>query len=129
MALSVTVAALLASCGAASIDNAAVEQAYRQHRSYVEVTVQGVVAQVFPDRVGPTGRHEVFLIRLPSGLTLEVDDNVDIAPHAPVQVGDPIAIHGEYIWKETGGKIHYTHRDPRGRHQDGWIEVRGKRYQ
>ncbi len=125
----VLLAGILAACGAATVDNAAAERAYREHRSQVEVTVQGQVARLFPDRQGPAGMHEKFLLRLPSGLTLEIEDNIDIAPRAPVQEGDTVTIHGEYVWKQTGGLIHYTHHDPRGRHEGGWIEVGGKRYQ
>ncbi len=87
------------------------------------------MTSVLPDQVGPTGRHERFLVRLPSGLALEIDDNIDIAPRAPVREGDTVLIRGEYIWRSGGGLVHFTHRDPRGRHADGWIEVRGKRYQ
>jgi hypothetical protein len=125
----VVVGGLLVACAAVAVDNAAVERAYRDHRSPVEVTVQGKVARVFPDRQGPQGMHEKFLIELPSGLTLEIENNIDIAPRAPVSEGDTVTIHGEYLWKQTGGVIHYTHHDPHGRHQGGWIEVRGKRYQ
>jgi hypothetical protein len=121
-------ATLLGACGAVAAGNAAVDQAYQQHRSQVEVTVDGRVARAFPDRVGPSGRHQVFLVRLPSGLTVEIENNIDIAPRAPIQDGDRVMIHGEYIWRPAGGLIHFTHHDPRGRHEGGWIMVGGKRY-
>lgn len=118
-----------AACGAVATGNGAVEQAYQQHRSQVEVTVDGIVVAIFPDRVGKSGRHQQFLVRLPSGLTVEIENNIDIAPRAPVKEGDPVVLHGEYIWQPNGGLIHFTHRDPRGRHEGGWILVGGKRYE
>jgi hypothetical protein len=67
-------------------------------------------------------------VRLPSGLTVEIENNIDIAPRAPVYDGDRVVVHGEYIWRAEGGLIHFTHHDPRGRHEGGWIMVGGKRY-
>jgi hypothetical protein len=124
------VAAVLVACsGAAQPDDAAIVQDFQSHRSHVEVTADATVAQVLPDRVSATGTHEQFIIRLTSGdLTLLVEHNLSIAPRAPVAVGDHVIVHGEYIWNTQGGLIHFTHHDPDGRHEGGFIQENGVTY-
>jgi hypothetical protein len=33
------------------------------------------------------------------------------------------------VWNEKGGVVHWTHRDPGGRHMAGWLAHNGKTYQ
>ena len=73
-------------------------------------------------------QHQRFLVRA-AGLTILVAHNTDLAPRVPVQLGDTIRIRGEYVWNVQRGLLHWTHRDPRGRHAAGFIEVRGQRIQ
>ena len=74
-------------------------------------------------------RHQRFIIHVTSDLTVLIVHNIDLAPRVPLQVGDSVAVRGDYVWNEQGGLIHWTHHDPDGRHVPGWIEVRGRRYQ
>jgi hypothetical protein len=60
--------------------------------------------------------------------TVLVENNIDIGKRVPLVVGDAVVVHGEYVWNDQGGLIHFTHHDPAHRHQDGWIEVKGVRY-
>jgi len=46
-----------------------------------------------------------------------------------VMPGDSVIVHGEYVWNDEGGLIHFTHHDPAPAHEGGWIELRGVRYQ
>ena len=46
-----------------------------------------------------------------------------------LQVGDTVSFKGEYEWNEQGGLIHWTHHDPDGRHEPGWIKHGGRTYQ
>jgi len=111
-------------------DNAAVERAYAEKRSTVEVTAQGVVTRVLEDDGGPSGMHQRFIIRLTGATqTVLVDNNVTVGQRAPVARDDEVIVHGEYIWNEQGGLIHFTHHDPAPSHEGGWIELRGVRYQ
>jgi len=74
-------------------------------------------------------RHQRFIVELPSGQTVLIAHNIDLAPRVPVVAGDEVRFSGEYEWNERGGVVHWTHRDPQRRHAHGWIEHGGKVYQ
>lgn len=120
----------LAACGgSAQPDDAAIVADYHNHQSNVEVTADGTVARVLPDRTSSTGIHEQFIIKLSSGdITVEVEHNISIAARVPVALGDHVIVHGEYIWTAQGGLIHFTHHDPRGTHEGGYIQDNGTTY-
>jgi hypothetical protein len=120
-----------ASCGAtvAGVDNAAVERAFRERTSDVQVTAEGTVTRLLADDNGPTGRHQRFIIRLAgASQTVLVTNNIEVGKRVPLAVGDDVIVHGEYVWNDEGGLIHFTHRDADRSHEDGWIELRGVRY-
>jgi hypothetical protein len=122
-------AVLTSSCAAAVTGNAAVERAYAQHLSSLEVTAEGAVTRLLSDDTGPSGTHQRFIVQLAgSTQTLLIDNNVDIGKRVPVAAGDGVVVHGEYVWNDQGGLIHFTHHDPAHTHEDGWIELRGMRY-
>ena len=120
----------VASCSAtASADDAAIVRDYRNHTSSVEVTADGTVVTVLPDRSGSSGTHEQFIIRLSSGdITVEVEHNISVGRRVPVREGDHVLVHGEYIWNAEGGLIHFTHHDPQATHEGGYIEDNGVTY-
>ncbi len=72
--------------------------------------------------------HEAFDVRTSAG-SLEVVDNVSIAPRCPVQVGDRIEVRGEMV-HDPGRPpvVHWTHHDPSRRHPDGFIRLRDHLY-
>jgi len=75
-------------------------------------------------------RHQRFIVRLGSGQTILIAHNIDIAPRvSPLNVGDTIEFNGEYEWNSKGGVVHWTHRDPTGRHPAGWLMHNGKAFQ
>jgi hypothetical protein len=93
------------------------------------ITVQGTVDRLLPDdRQGSP--HQRFVVRTPRGQTLMVAHNVDLAPRLDgLRKGDTVTLYGEYVWNNHGGLMHWTHRDPSGRHAAGYIEWQGRRYQ
>jgi hypothetical protein len=118
--------------GGSDAGNAAVYDAWRAQRSNVEVTASGAVARIFGTRLGRSGEHEGFLLHLRGaaghGLTVRVEDNVDITGPIQLQTGDDVEVRGEYIFDPSGGIVHYTHHDPRGHHSSGYVKVRGRLY-
>ena len=116
-------------CGATAASNADVERAFAEHRSGIEVTAQGTVTRVLSEATGPSGSHQRFIVRLgAASQTVLVENNVDIGKRVPVAIGDEVVVHGEYVWNEQGGLIHFTHHDPRGTHEGGFVQLNGKMY-
>jgi hypothetical protein len=117
-------------CAPPSPDNAAVARAFAEHRSQLQVTAEGSVTRLLTDDTGPSGTHQRFIVRLrTSTQTLLIDNNVSIGRRVPVASGDAVIVHGEYVWNEEGGLVHFTHHDPARTHESGWIELRGTRYE
>lgn len=110
-------------------DNSEIERAFKERRSNVQLEGEGTIARVLDDDVDGS-RHQRFIVRLPSGQTLLILHNIDIAPRVGnLQTGDSIRFYGEYLWSAQGGKVHWTHHDPQGRHVAGWLKYKGKTYQ
>jgi hypothetical protein len=109
--------------------DARIEDAFANRVSGQQVAGQGTVAKVLRDD-GNGSRHQRFIVRLDSGRTLLVAHNIDLAPRvAGLRAGDRVVFYGEYEWNPKGGVLHWTHRDPRGRHPAGWIRHDGRLYQ
>ena len=102
-------------------------RAYRAGASDVMMTIDGVVSRVLPDD-NEGSRHQRFVIRVERDHTVLVSHNIDLARRVPLDVGDRVTVSGEYEWNERGGVIHWTHHDPQGRRDGGWIDHDGKRY-
>lgn len=105
-----------------------IERLFAERRSDVVVEVRGDVERVLvDDKEG--SRHQRFILELASGHTVLVAHNIDLAPRVPLGRGDRVEVKGEYEWNDRGGVLHWTHRDPRRRHEAGWIKHRGETYQ
>jgi hypothetical protein len=106
-----------------------IAEAYEHQRSGVQVETAGVVEKVLADD-NDGSRHQRFIVRVPSGQTILIAHNIDLASRvAGLREGDPIELSGEYEWNNKGGVVHWTHRDPSGRHVAGWIKHSGHTYQ
>lgn len=130
-ALAVALVALLAACAASQApDDRAVCTAYTAGRSHVEVVADGTVTRVLGVAPGRTSPHEGFLLRLGSGCSVivRVEVNTDFTGTIPLGQGDRVVVKGEYEYYPRGGVIHWTHRDPRGRHEGGFIDAGGRTY-
>ncbi|MDQ2858547.1 MAG: DUF3465 domain-containing protein [Candidatus Eremiobacteraeota bacterium] len=125
----------LAACAPSqtSDSNGDVYDAWRAQRSRVEVTASGSIVRLLGNRVGRSGEHAGFLLHLRGaaghGLTVRVEDNVDLTGRLELTEGADAEVRGEYIYTARGGVIHYTHRDPRGHHAAGYVRTGGRFYQ
>ena len=96
---------------------------------HTQVQGTGVVTRLLPDDDSGSA-HQRFIIRLPSGQTLLVAHNTDLAPAITnLRVGDTIEYSGEYEWNPKGGVVHWTHRDHAHQHADGWLKHDGRVFQ
>jgi uncharacterized protein DUF3465 len=113
----------------ASTDNSELERAFKERRSNVQVEGEGTVDRLLEDDVDGS-RHQRLIVRISPGQTILILHNIDIALRIDnLQTGDSVRFYGEYIWSAQGGKVHWTHHDPQGRHVAGWIKHKGKTYQ
>lgn len=118
----------LSATSATSATDSALERAFRNGMSGVQVEGEGVVERVLPDD-NDGSRHQRFILRLGSGQTLLIAHNIDLAPRLNrLAAGDSVAFHGVYEWNSEGGVVHWTHHDPRGRHVTGWLRYNGATY-
>ena len=115
--------------GPAAGSDAVLAEAFERRARSLQVEGSGVVERLLPDdRDG--SRHQRFVLTLDPPQTVLVAHNIDLAPRiSGLREGDRVAFFGEYEWNERGGVIHWTHRDPQGRHVGGWLKHAGRTYQ
>src|SRR5262245_57664682 len=105
------------------------EAAFAQHRGNFVAEGAGNVLRILPDD-NDGSRHQRFIVGLSSGQSLLIAHNIDLAPRVEsLRAGDRVEFKGEYEWNDKGGTMHWTHHDPAGRHEPGWIRHNGKTYQ
>lgn len=92
------------------------------------ITIKAVVIKILDDDLNGDKHQKLILKLFNSNVTLLLAHNIDMAPRVPVKKGAIITVHGQYEWNEKGGLIHWTHRDIKNKHPDGWVEYKDKRY-
>jgi hypothetical protein len=111
------------------VNNSVVASAYIQHLQDIQVQGEGRVVKVLSDDTDGS-KHQRFILRTPEDVTVLIAHNIDLAPRIQnLTLGDTVYFSGEYVWNEKGGLVHWTHRDPRGRHVSGWLKHNGITYQ
>lgn len=112
-----------------SVQLAEVNDAYQRRASNIWVQGRGNVVKLLADDT-KGARHQRFLVKVATGQTLLFAHNIDLASRiSPLQVGDEIEFKGEYVYNPKGGIIHWTHHDPAGQRQSGWIKRQGQTFQ
>ena len=116
-----------AESGQSGTEHSTIEDLFAQRQSGVLVRDTGRVDRTLADD-NEGSRHQRFILRLDSGHTVLVAHNIDLAPRVPLQRGDDVEIQGDFEWNERGGVVHWTHHDPRGSREGGFIRHKGKDY-
>jgi hypothetical protein len=106
---------------------AAILRVYREERSGVWVEGSGQVDRLLADDEEGS-RHQRFILRMEGGHTVLVSHNIDLAPRLPVSRGEAVSFRGMYEWNDRGGVVHWTHHDPEGGHEGGWLRHGGRAY-
>lgn len=111
-----------------AVDDAQIIQAQSQQARKVELTVTAPIEKLLREE-DYREPHQRFLLILSNGTTVLVANDLQYGTYAPVQAGNVVRIHGEYIWNERGGVLHWTHKSDEPRHESGYIDFNGMRYQ
>ena len=106
-----------------------ITSAIQNQQSDIQVGGSGVVIRNLPDDTKGS-QHQKFILKLRSGQTLLIAHNIDLANRiSSLRVGDSVDFYGEYEWNSQGGVVHWTHHDPDGHHENGWLKHKGVTYQ
>ena len=109
-------------------DESRVLRLYQEQRSGEMVEGVGTVDRLLRDDLDGS-RHQRFILSLSSGHTLLVSHNIDLASRiADLEEGDVVMFRGQYEWNDRGGILHWTHHDPDGRRQGGWLQHHDETY-
>lgn len=119
----------VAPVSATSMDAGAIAEAFAAHRNLPQVQGSGVVTKVLKDDTKGL-QHQKFLLQVSDNITILIAHNIDLAARVDdIHEGDVVQFKGEYIYTPKGGTVHWTHKDPRGNHQAGWLKHKGKTYE
>ncbi len=108
---------------------ATIKQAFENQQSNLQVKQSGRIIKILrDDKYG--AKHQRFLVQINSGHKLLIAHNIELSPRIDdLKEGETIIFYGEYELNNKGGVIHWTHRDPRGHHPDGWLIYNNRKYQ
>lgn len=109
--------------------NSGLSRAIATRGNGVHVEARGTITRVLPDDNNGS-RHQRFIVRIASGQTVLIAHNIDVASRVTSpKVGTAVEFSGDYEWNERGGVVHWTHTDPSGKHQAGWVKYNGQLFQ
>lgn len=104
-----------------------IEDLYEKRRSGIMIQFDGVVVKKLSDD-NEGSRHQRFIVKVNQHHTVLIAHNIDLAPRVPIDLNKMVTVYGQYEWNDKGGVVHWTHKDPNGTHEEGWIKYQGKTY-
>jgi hypothetical protein len=112
-----------------SMDAGAITEAFGAQRNLPQVQGSGIITKVLKDDTKGL-KHQKFLLKVSDSITILIAHNIDLAPRvADIAEGDVVTFKGEYVYTPKGGTVHWTHKDPRGNHEGGWLMLNGQKYE
>jgi hypothetical protein len=96
--------------------------------SHTWLQLRGRAVRLLSDDPGVEARHQRFVLDVGGGQTVLVAHNLDLSERVPLGLGDRVDARGFYEWNHFGGTLHWTHRNPMGDGEDGYIRYRGRSY-
>ena len=105
-----------------------IRRLFQQETSGIMVQAPAQVIKTLPDD-NEGSRHQRFIVELSNGHTVLISHNIDLAERVPLREGDELDFKGQFEWNERGGVVHWTHKDPAGRHEEGWVRHAGVVYE
>jgi len=103
------------------------QQVYERRDTGEWIDGVGVVRRLLADDHDGS-RHQRFVLDMRNGQTLLIAHNIDLAERIPLGIGDKVGFRGMYEWNDQGGLVHWTHHDPMGKEEGGYIVFRRTRY-
>ena len=97
----------------------------RDSGTWIEIT--GFVTRLLSDDRDDS-RHQRFVVDIGAGRTLLIAHNIDLAERIPLGIGDRVHVRGMYEWNDLGGLVHWTHHDPLGVEEGGYVRYRRRQY-
>lgn len=102
-------------------------KAFRKRDTGTWIEVTGFVRRLLSDD-NEGSRHQRFIVDIGSGRTLLIAHNIDLVDRIPLGLGDRVKVRGMYEWNDLGGLVHWTHHDPLGVEEGGYVRYRGRIY-
>jgi len=110
-------------------NNKSLINAYKNRQSDIQVNASGKVSHILPDD-NKGSRHQKFILQITPSLTILIAHNIDLSKRiTAIKKGDSVEFFGEYEYNDRGGLVHWTHKDPKGYHVDGWLKHKGLVYE
>ena len=100
---------------------------FNEHDSGTWIEETGFVRRLLSDD-NDGFRHQRFIVERRGGGTLLIAHNIDLAERIPIGIGDRVRFKGMYEYTDLGGLVHWTHHDPHGVEEGGWVKYRRKTY-
>lgn len=112
--------------GQIAAGDATLVQAVQNQKGVNFLTAKGLqVTQLLKDDTSGLP-HQKFNVKLSNGRVVMIVSNLDMCEKVPVQVGDTVSVGGQFIATgKASGLVHWTHKDPRKKRPDGFIELGG----